>query len=491
VGIPEHELSRVFERFHRVRGAQSRTHEGTGIGLSLVRELVGLHQGHVEVQSRPGQGSVFSVRLKTGRAHLPAERIESSPPLQAASSGAAAFVQEALHWSSVPLLDSSELPSMPPPAALRDVAGAPLVDGGRRARPLILWVDDNADMRDYVRHLLADRHEVLQATDGTTALRLARTAAPDLILSDVMMPGLDGFGLLRELRSDKRTRTIPLILLSARAGEEAAVEGLYAGADDYLAKPFTARELLARVRTHLDLSRARKEWGEELERANRELEAFSYSVSHDLRAPLRAIDGFSKALLSMHAAQLDDQGKNYLNRVRTATQRMGSLIDDLLNLSRISRGELRREQVDITRLARGVAEDLRRHYSTSAVSIEIEPGLQAAADPRLLSVVLENLLGNAWKFTSKQAAPRVSVGKQQNGSQTVFYVRDNGAGFDMAYSDNLFRPFQRLHSQSEFEGSGIGLATVQRVINRHTGRVWAEGAVGAGATFYFTLERAR
>jgi light-regulated signal transduction histidine kinase (bacteriophytochrome) len=312
-----------------------------------------------------------------------------------------------------------------------------------------------------------------------------------LILSDVMMPGLDGFGLLRELRSDKRTRTIPLILLSARAGEEAAVEGLSAGADDYLAKPFTARELLARVRTHIDLCRARKEWGEELERANRELEAFSYSVSHDLRAPLRAIDGFSKALLSMHAAQLDEQGKNYLNRVRTATQRMGSLIDDLLNLSRISRGELRREQVDITRLARGVAEDLRRHYSTPAASIEIEPGLQAAADPRLLSVVLENLLGNAWKFTSKQATPRVSVGKQQNGSQTVFYVRDNGAGFDMAYSDNLFRPFQRLHSQSEFEGTGIGLATVQRVINRHSGRVWAEGAVGAGATFYFTLERAR
>jgi signal transduction histidine kinase len=492
VGIPAHELPRVFDRFHRVRGAQARTHEGTGIGLSLVRELIALHHGSVEVQSQPGKGSAFSVRLKTGRAHLPAERIDSSPPPQATGTGAAAFVQEALHWSSVALPETPELPPLPPMAARCDVAGAPLVEGGGRERPLILWADDNADMRDYVRRLLAERYDVLQAPDGASALRLALNAAPDLILSDVMMPGLDGFRLVQALRSDRRTRTIPLILLSARAGEDAAVEGLQAGADDYLAKPFTARELLARVRTHLDLSRARKEWGEELERANRELEAFSYSVSHDLRAPLRAIDGFSKALLTMHAGQLDAQGKNYLDRVRSATQRMGSLIDDLLNLSRISRGELRREPVDITRLARSVAEDLRRQYAAPVVSIEIEAGLHALADPRLLSVVLENLMGNAWKFTSKTPAPRISVGKQQSvAAQTIFYVRDNGAGFDMSYSDNLFRPFQRLHSQAEFEGTGIGLATVQRVINRHSGRVWAEGAVGSGATFYFTLERAR
>ncbi|HKP64738.1 MAG TPA: ATP-binding protein [Polyangiales bacterium] len=491
VGIPVHELPRVFDRFHRVRGAKARTHEGTGIGLSLVRELVGLHHGSVELQSQLGHGSVFSVRLPTGHQHLPADRIEAGQPLPAASSGAAAFVQEALHWALDAPPDDVEVVPSPPPDASRDVAGAPLVHGDGRERPLVLWVDDNSDMRDYVRRLLADRYEVLQAADGATALRLARNAAPDLILSDVMMPGLDGFGLVQALRADRTTRTIPLILLSARAGEGAAIEGLEAGADDYLAKPFTARELLARVRTHLELSRARKQWGEELERANRELEAFSYSVSHDLRAPLRAIDGFSKALLSSHAAQLDEQGKNYLDRVRAATQRMGGLIDDLLNLSRISRGELRREDVDITRLARGIAEDMRRRYATPHVTLEIEPGLHAAADPSLLSVVLENLLANAWKFSSKQEAPRVTVGKQSSGGQTVFFVRDNGAGFDMAYSDNLFRPFQRLHSQSEFEGTGIGLATVQRVINRHSGRIWAEGAVGAGATFFFTLERSR
>src|SRR5258705_4408670 len=166
-------------------------------------------------------------------------------------------------------------------------------------------------MRDYVRRLLADRYDVLAVSDGLTALTAAQEEHPDLVLTDIMMPGLDGFGLLRELRADERTRTIPVILLSARAGEESAVEGLDAGADDYLAKPFSAHELLARVRTHLELARVRREWANELEQANKELDAFSYAVSHDLRAPLRAIDGFSKVLLDEHAGQLDKQARHY------------------------------------------------------------------------------------------------------------------------------------------------------------------------------------
>jgi signal transduction histidine kinase len=277
----------------------------------------------------------------------------------------------------------------------------------------------------------------------------------------------------------------PMAVLLAGVSSRLPMDDAYRAFYESLAAGISAA--LANVRAHEeDLRRAQAEF----ERANRELEAFSYSVSHDLRAPLRAIDGFSKALLSTHAAQLDEQGKNYLDRVRAATRRMGGLIDALLNLSRISCAPLRREQVDITRLGSGIAEQLRRQFPAQVVSIEIEPGLAAAADPRLVGVTLENLLANAWKFTSKTSAPQITLGKQRHAAQSVFYVRDNGAGFDMAYSENLFRPFQRLHSQAEFEGTGIGLATVQRVINRHGGRVWAEGAVGAGATFYFTLESA-
>jgi signal transduction histidine kinase len=227
----------------------------------------------------------------------------------------------------------------------------------------------------------------------------------------------------------------------------------------------------------------------DLAAANKELEAFSYSVSHDLRAPLRAIDGFSKVLLTSHAQSLDDRGRHYLDRVRAATQRMSELIDDLLSLARLSRKELVRQPVDLTALAQRVVDELgRRDPARSTAAVEITDGLAAQADPQLLHIVLENLLGNAWKFTGKSADPRIQVGHQDGGGEEVFFIRDNGAGFDMAYADKLFGAFQRLHLDTDFEGTGIGLVTVQRIVSRHGGRIWAEGAVGKGATFYFTLE---
>jgi light-regulated signal transduction histidine kinase (bacteriophytochrome) len=307
-----------------------------------------------------------------------------------------------------------------------------------------------------------------------------------------MMPGLDGFGLLRALRADARTRTLPVILLSARAGEEAAIEGLDAGADDYLAKPFSAQELMARVRTHLELARVRREWANELEQANSELEAFSYSVSHDLRAPLRTIDGFSTLLLEEYADGLDQQARNYIRRIRTGIKKMSGLIDDLLNLSRVSRAPLRKEMIDLTELAHGVVTDLRNRDLQNRdparkVAIDIADGLSACGDAPLVTIVLENLLGNAWKYSAKQAAAHIAFGHETREKEAVFYIRDNGAGFDMAHAGKLFAPFQRLHRDSEFEGTGIGLATVQRIISRHGGRIWAEAVPGAGATFFFTL----
>lgn len=225
----------------------------------------------------------------------------------------------------------------------------------------------------------------------------------------------------------------------------------------------------------------------QLEVANKELEAFSYSVSHDLRAPLRSIDGFSQALLEDYTDRLDAEGKDYLQRVRAASKRMAQLIDDLLGLSRVTRSEMHREAVDLSSMVQTILMDLRKTQPERQVTVSIAGGVVAEGDTRLLQVALENLLANAWKFTSKTSHTRIEFGVTEHNDEPVYFIRDNGAGFDMAYVGKLFGAFQRLHISSEFAGTGIGLATVQRIIHRHGGRVWAEGAVGQGATFYFTL----
>jgi len=226
----------------------------------------------------------------------------------------------------------------------------------------------------------------------------------------------------------------------------------------------------------------------ELKAMNKELEAFSYSVSHDLRAPLRSIDGFSQALLEDCLDQLDATGQDYLRRIRFASQRMGQLIDDLLTLSRVTRSDMSRESIDLSRLASRICTNLQQAHPEQQVEFVVQPGLVAQGDARLLQVVLDNLLNNAWKFTSRQLQAKIEFGAiaQENGIP-AYFVRDDGVGFDMVYVDKLFRPFQRLHGMNEFSGNGIGLATVQRIVHRHGGRVWAEGALARGATFYFTL----
>lgn len=225
----------------------------------------------------------------------------------------------------------------------------------------------------------------------------------------------------------------------------------------------------------------------ELEASNRELEAFSYSVSHDLRAPLRSIDGFSQALIEDCGEKLDQTGHEYLGRIRRAAQRMGLLIDDMLCLARVTRSDMRYAHVNLSDLAESVATDLERPDSTAHLTINVQPGLSAFGDPALLRIVMENLLGNAIKFTGKTPNPKIAVGAEQRKDSLVYYVRDNGAGFDMAFAGKLFGAFQRLHRAEEFPGTGIGLATVKRIIRRHGGEVWAESTVGKGSMFYFTL----
>ncbi|HMJ13098.1 MAG TPA: ATP-binding protein [Polyangiaceae bacterium] len=474
VGIPEAALPRIFERFHRVAETASRTHEGTGIGLSLVRELVELHAGRISVTSSVGVGTTFRIELPKGFAHLPPEAVSQVPVDPRLGRDVTAYAAEAARWARA----SSTTPSSNRTAATATPRGA--------GRARILIADDNADLREYIARLLAPDYEVSTVPDGLAALEALHENLPDLVVSDVMMPRLDGFALVRELRANPKTASMPVILLSARAGEESSVEGLDTGADDYLVKPFSARELLARVRTHVELALARRAWILKIEHANRELDAFSYSVSHDLRAPLRAIEGFSQALAEDYAASLDARGHDYVERICRNVQRMTTLIDALLDLARITRGDLRTETVDLSNIAAAVIGDLQSTRPERKVELRIAPGLVARGDGSLLQIVLVNLIGNAWKFTSRTDDARIELAQHQ-ADQPTFFVRDNGAGFDMQRANRLFAPFQRFHASSQFEGTGIGLATVQRIINRHGGRIWAESAVGSGTTFYFTL----
>jgi len=382
----------------------------------------------------------------------------------------------------------------------------------------ILTVDDSATYREELAaELRQEGYDPILATSGEEALELLATQPADCILLDLVMPGLSGQDTCRKIKNSPTWRDIPLIMLTALNESEAMIAGINAGADDYITKSADFEVLKARVRAQLrrkqfedenrrireqllrkeleaaearaahELADARAVMLADLESKNKELEAFSYSVSHDLRAPLRAIDGFTNAVMEDFPDALPEDAKKNLQRVCTATRRMGELIDDLLKLSRVTRQDMRYKHVDLSATAAGIAGDLRRSAPERDVEFVIAENLHAAGDASLLRATLENLLGNSWKYTSTQPRARIEFGRMQCKGGNAFFVRDDGVGFDMTYASKLFGAFQRLHTAKEFPGTGIGLATVQRIIRRHGGQVWAESELGEGATFYFTL----
>lgn len=382
----------------------------------------------------------------------------------------------------------------------------------------VLAVDDSETYLQGVADALrVDGYEMVLARSGEEALELLAVQPVDCILLDLMMPGIGGRETCKRVKAEPNMGDIPVVMLTAVEDREAMIQGLSAGADDYIAKSSDFELLRARVlaqirrkqfgdenrvireqllrvemealeaRSAKELAETRAALVEELKSKNEELEAFSYAVAHDLRSPLRSIDGFGLALLEDYGDKLDDEGKEYLKYVRESAQKMAALIDDMLALARVTRGDFERSKADLGAIAREVTQRLARSAPERTVEVVLADNLEAECDPRLLAIVFENLLGNAWKFTRNRDGARIEVGATGNGSKT-FFVRDNGAGFDMAYASKLFGMFQRLHSAKEFEGTGIGLATVQRVIRRHGGRIWAEGEVGRGATIFFTLE---
>jgi signal transduction histidine kinase len=497
-GIPTDELPHLFERFHRVKGAQGRSYEGSGIGLALVQELVKLHGGSVRVKSEVGRGSTFTVSIPLGSSHLPADRIGRERTLASTSLRSEAYVNEALRWLpdvDNPLSDLSSFESVSVDAS---------ANSENQPRARILLADDNADMRAYVKRLLA-KYEVVMAGDGEMALGLARLQEFDMVLADVMMPKLDGFGLLRALRGDDRTVATPVILVSARAGEEARVEGMEAGADDYLVKPFSARELLARVEAHLNLQRIRreseaamrelmareKEARASAEVANRIKDDFLAILSHELRTPLNAIVGWTHLLKGGKLGERDrERGIEVIER-NAAAQR--SIIDELLDISRIVTGKLKLDPkpVEVSGLIDSAIETLRPAAHAKGIqiftAIERNNALVMGEAVRLQQVVW-NLLSNSIKFTP--ANGRIDVELKTSDQDVKLIIHDTGEGIEPEFLPYIFERFRQADTSSKrvHGGLGLGLSIVSSLVNMHSGEVHAASdGKGKGATFTVTL----
>ena len=610
-GVPESMRAVVFERFRQVEGGAQRRFGGTGLGLAIVKEFAELHGGSVGVAAAPGGGALFTLRLP------------QTAPAGAILHGLASQLDPNIAHQGV---DELQAPSQAPRTAA--------ADAGRDHAPLVLVVEDNADMNAFIAATLRPLYRVASAFDGREGLQLALSLRPDLILCDVMMPVMSGDQMVQALRQQPAMAYLPIVMLTAKADDQLRVRLLKDGVQEYLSKPFSTEELLARIgglvsarrRTldelknsesalkaaqrlagvgnwdwdvlsgehrwseeiyhiygrdpalppavypevqryftpdswahlaaaveqgmaralpyevdaevvradgshrwitargearrdgegkvvslhgtvqditrrkraeeeirHLnaDLERRVAERTAELTVANHELDSFAYAVSHDLRAPLRAMSGFSQALVEDYGDKLQGEARIFLDQINIASQKMSDLIEGMLVLSRATRGEMRRDPIDLSAQATALLEEMARGESERQVDWRVEPALCASGDARMIEVVLRNLLGNAWKYTGKTLAPQIHVYAQQADGRQWLCIADNGAGFNMAHTDQLFKPFRRLHRQEEFPGIGIGLATVQRIIHRHGGEIRAEASLGAGATFSFTLPAGR
>lgn len=362
----------------------------------------------------------------------------------------------------------------------------------------LLIVDDEVSLMVALRNTLRDEgYQVEGHTSGEKALAALRAGGFDVLLADLMMPGMDGIDLLRQaLAIDPH---LAGIVMTGHGSVPTAVEAMKAGAVDYVLKPFKLGSVVAALERGLVLRRLRvknaeleervRERTAELEAANRELEAFCDSVSHDLRTPLRTIAGFTEILRDHHAQSLPPDVRRFIELIDTGAGEMSQLITDLLDFSRLGRQPLARKTVDLERLCREMFAELKAEYGGDGAELRLQPLPPVSGDPGLLRLVVTNLLSNALKYSRSRRPALIEVGVNQSKDHAspVFFVRDNGVGFDMQDADKLFKVFQRLHHAHEFPGTGVGLATVRRIVERHGGRIWPEAIPGSGATFFFTL----
>jgi signal transduction histidine kinase len=440
----------------------------------------------VRVESEVGKGTTFTVCVPLGNAHLPQERLEVAPRLASTTTGAAAYVHEARGW----LGQGTESEALP----VAHVSGrARPRDSSVAPQGRILLADDNADMREYIRRLLEGPYTVEAVENGTRALEAARARPPDLVLSDVMMPGLDGFGLLRELKADPRTAAVPVILLSARAGEDAKVEGLGAGADDYLVKPFSARELVARVEGSVKAARARQRaeaLAEELrQRADFEQQLIGI-VSHDLRTPLSAILLGVAGLL--RGEELSEQQTKRVVRIQSSAERANRLIRDLLDFTqaRLAGGiRLERRAMNLHALIQSVLEEVEATYSDRELRVSRDGDGSGEWDPDRLGQVVQNLVTNALKYSPGGTPVRIETHAEDGGM--ALSVHNDGAPIPPERLGRIFQPFQRASGEVDTASRsiGLGLYIVKQLVEAHGGTVSVESTAEAGTTFTVRLPR--
>ncbi|GBF40362.1 hybrid sensor histidine kinase/response regulator [Leptospira johnsonii] len=461
IGISEADQKIIFKKFQQAEGSSTRRFGGTGLGLAMVKDFSELLGGSVEVSSKLDSGSKFSVKI-------PAQKVDSGEKDPTSN-----IFSHSPQYSSLEISNKEDT----------DVSN----------KPKVLICEDNEDLSSYIYSLLSPLYQVKSAKNGKEGLKLVYFWEPDLVLSDVMMPEMDGVQLCQEIKADPKISKTIVVLLTALTHREAMLKGWEAKADEYLCKPFHPEELIVRVKSLLAIAEDRKKNLEaleqknfELEFANAELEAFSYSVSHDLRAPLRAIQGYTQMIIEDHSSVLNEEGVRFLNVLIESTKRMENLIDNLLEFSKVGKKELKDSTFDLTEVAQTVASQIKDQTDHNA-EIIVHPLEKVTTDRDMMSYVFQNLISNAVKYSAKKEKPKVEIGVTNTEKGKAFFVKDNGAGFDMKYYNRLFGVFQRLHRQDEFEGTGVGLAIVQRIVTRYKGSVWAEGKPGEGASFFFTL----
>jgi signal transduction histidine kinase len=471
-GIPAGLRQAAFERFRQLDNGSTRRFGGTGLGLAIARDFVTLHGGSISVETAPEGGALFRVKLPCKPpSHLPDAIVgaSGSDPLTSETARAVVDERRSVHLDSVshsPGPNSEHL-------------------------PLILVIEDNHEMNGFIAQTLSTEYRIDVAFDGHQGLLKATRSKPDLVLTDVMMPGMSGDILVQTIRAHPEMDAIPILILTAKADEELRIKLLRSGAQDYVMKPFSVEELRARVNNLVSAKQAldhNRSLTKHLNALNKELESFSFSVSHDLRSPLRAISALSGVLAEDFSSHLPQDARELLEKIVSNAARMSDLIDGLLNLSRLGSQPLSRRAVALSGLIQEVLKELGNDVSTPAqYDIEVSPLPDCEGDPVLIKQLLFNLLSNAFKFSRHKESAVVKIGCQQAFGENIYFVRDNGAGFDMNFADKLFGPFQRLHTEGEFEGTGVGLSIVKRIVQRHGGRIWAEAEVNKGATFYFTL----
>jgi signal transduction histidine kinase len=493
-GISKEELPKIFNRFHRVEGARSRTFEGSGIGLAIVQDMVKLHSGKINVESTEGKGSLFRITIPKGSSHLPADNLKTKAVPNSQQFKTHGFIEEASRW----------VPEVTNDTAFSYISSTVLV------------VDDNADMREYLTHVLGKDYNVLAASNGREALHIVKASQPDLIISDIMMPEMNGFELLKELRLQKTESRIPVIFLSARAGKEATVEGLEAGADDYLIKPFSSKELTARVKTQLSLVALKSELESErkallvkdehlreannkLQESNTSLSQFAHIASHDLQEPIRKISSFAK-LLGETLGDIEES-KRYLENIDHSASKMSLLIKSLLNFSELSKAETVVEQVDLNKIIENIKNDFDLLIKEKKAVIQCSTLPIVNAISSQMTQLFSNLLTNSLKYVEKDIVPFISITSSLlseeelvkhpslNSSNTYYKVefKDNGIGIEDEYSEKVFEMFHRLHSESDYSGTGIGLAICKKITQNHHGDIYITSGNSQGSIFNVIL----